>query len=171
MRNKVVSAEDVMRVIRDRDCIAIQGSGGGVGEPTRLIKALGEHFRQHKSPQNLTLCHSTGIGDQQGSGIDLLALPGLVRRDIAGHLGMAPKMGQMILNNELEAYNFPQGVLSRMYSAVAAKKPGVITKVGLHTYVDPRIEGGKVNEITNEDLVKILELEGEEWLFFPRFSF
>ncbi len=171
MRNKVVTAEEVIQLIEDEDCIAIQGSGGGVGEPTRLLKTLGEHFQKHSTPRNLTICHSTGIGDQHGSGTDRLAFPGLVKRDIAGHLGMAPNMGRMILNNQMEAYNFPQGVLSRMYGAVAAKKPGVITKVGLHTYVDPRIEGGKVNDITSEDLVKILEIEGEEWLFFPRFHF
>ena len=171
MKNKVITAEEAIQLIQDEDHIAIQGSGGGVGEPAFLLKTLGNYFQHHQAPRNLTIYHSTGIGDQQGSGIDHLALPDLVKRDIAGHLGMAPKMGQKILNNELEAYNFPQGVLSRMYSAVAAKKPGVITKVGLHTYIDPRIEGGKVNEITTENLVKILELEGEEWLFFPRFHF
>ena len=171
MKNKIVSAEEAIQLIHNEAHIAIQGSGGGVGEPTLLLKTLGSYFQHHQAPQNLTLYHSTGIGDQQGSGIDHLAHPGLVKRDIAGHLGMAPRMGQRILNNELEAYNFPQGVLSRMYSAVAAQKPGVITKVGLHTYIDPRIEGGKVNEVTTEDLVKILELEGEEWLFFPRFHF
>lgn len=171
MRNKVINAEDVMQLINDGDCIAIQGSGGGIGEPGLLLKALGERYQHEGSPNNLTICHSTGIGNQKNTGTDFLAFPGLVKRDIAGHLGMAPKMGQMVLNNELEAYNFPQGVLSRMYGAVAAKKPGVITKVGLHTYIDPRLEGGKMNEITTEDLVRILELDDEEWLFFPRFHF
>ncbi|MDY0094204.1 MAG: CoA-transferase [Candidatus Vecturithrix sp.] len=171
MKRKVITAEEAVQLIQDGDWLAIQGSGGGVGEPGLLVKTLGERFQREGCPRNLTLCHSTGIGNQKGSGIDYLALPGLVKRDIAGHLGMAPKMGQMILHNELEAYNFPQGVLARMYSAVAAKKPGVITKVGLHTYIDPRLDGGKMNDITTEELVKILEIEGEEWLFFPRFHF
>lgn len=171
MRNKVVTAKEAIQLIQDGDWLAIQGSGGGVGEPGLLIKTLGERFQREGRPKNLTLCHSTGLGNQKDSGTDHLVLPGLVKCDIAGHLGMAPKMGQMILRNELEAYNFPQGVLSRMYSAVAAKKPGVITKVGLHTYVDPRLDGGKMNDITTEDLVKILDIEGEEWLFFPRFHF
>jgi propionate CoA-transferase len=83
---------------------------------------------------------------------------------------MAPKMGQMVLDNDIEAYNFPQGVLSRMYAAIAAKTPGIITKVGLHTYVDPRREGGKMNAITTEDLVQLIELNGEEWLYWPRFQ-
>lgn len=171
MGSKVITAEEVVTLINDGDVVAIQGSGGGVGEPTLLLQKLGERFQNEGTPRNLTICHSTGIGNQQGSGTDYLAFPGLVKRDIAGHLGMAPKMGQMVLNNEMEAYNFPQGVLSRMYSAVAAKKPGVITKVGLHTYIDPRLEGGKMNSQTTEDLVKILEIDGEEWLYFPRFHF
>ncbi|MBA7551168.1 Caffeate CoA-transferase [subsurface metagenome] len=82
---------------------------------------------------------------------------------------MAPKMAKMILDNEMEAYNFPQGVISHMFGAVAGKKPGIITKVGLYTYIDPRLEGGKMNSITKEDLVKIIEIDNQEWLFFPRF--
>jgi len=169
MGSKVITAEEAVKLIKDEDFLAIQGSGGGVGEPTLLLKKLGERFQHKGAPGNITICHSTGIGDQKGSGTDHLAFPGLVKRDIAGHLGMAPKMGQMVLNNEIEAYNFPQGVLSRMYAAIAAKTPGIITKVGLHTYIDPRIEGGKMNAITKEDLVKILEIDDEEWLYFPRF--
>ena len=91
------------------------------------------------------------------------------KRDIAGHFGMSPKMGELILSNKVEAYNFPQGVLSHMYHAVAGKTPGVITKIGLNTYVDPRLEGGKTNGITTEDMVQVISLNGEEWLFFPRF--
>ncbi|MBD3304800.1 acyl CoA:acetate/3-ketoacid CoA transferase, partial [candidate division KSB3 bacterium] len=166
---KVVSAEEAMQVIKDEDFLAIQGSGGGVGETTLLLKTLGERFQQEGSPRNLTICHSTGIGNQKDTGTNYLAFPGLVKRDIAGHLGMAPNMAQMVLNDEIEAYNFPQGVLSRMYSAIAANTPGIITKVGLHTYVDPRIEGGKMNAITTDDLVKVIELDGEEWLYWPKF--
>ncbi len=171
MRHKVISAENAVKLVQQNDVLVIQGSGGGIGEPDLLIRALGECFQREGEPKNLTICHSTGIGDQQGSGIDHLALPGLVKRDIAGHLGMAPKIGQMIVTNEIEAYNFPQGVLSRMYAAVAAKSPGIITKVGLHTYIDPRLEGGKMNAVTHQDLVKVIELDGEEWLYFPRFHF
>ncbi len=169
MRNKVISAKEAVAFIKDHDFLAIQGSGGGVGEPSYLIEALGERFQDEQSPRDLTLYHATGLGDQQGSGTDHLALPGLVKRDIAGHLGMAPKMGQMIVNNEMQAYNFPQGALSRMYAAIAARTPGIITKVGLHTYIDPRLEGGKMNAVTQEDIVQVIHLNGEEWLFFPRF--
>ncbi len=169
MNSKVISAADAARLVDDGDFVAIQGSGGGVAEPGLLIRSIRERFLVESAPGNLTLYHATGIGDRQGAGADYLALPGLVRRDIAGHLGMAPKIAQMISDNEIESYNFPQGVLSQMYSAIAARKPGVFSKVGLHTYIDPRLEGGKMNARTTRDLVRVEYLDGEEWLFYPRF--
>jgi propionate CoA-transferase len=167
----IITAAEAAAFVKDGSCLVIQGSGGGVGEPSLLIKALGERFQQGGSPHGITVVHSTGIGDKKEIGMDYLALEGLVKRDVAGHLGMAPKMGKLIQENKVEAYNFPQGVLAHMYRAVAARTPGVITKVGLETYIDPRVEGGKMNEVTSEDLVKVIELEGEEWLFWPRFQF
>lgn len=169
MADKIISAEKAVRLIKNEDFVAIQGSGGGVGEPTLILNRLSARFRKEGSPRSLTLCHATGLGDKNEIGTDYLALKGLVKRDIAGHLGMAPKMAKMILDNEIEAYNFPQGVISHMFGAVAGKKPGVITKVGLHTYVDPRLEGGKMNSITKEELVKVIQIDNQEWLFFPRF--
>lgn len=166
---KVITSEAAARLIADGAFIAIQGSGGGVGEPTGLLRALRGRFLVEDAPRNLTLCHATGLGDKKEIGTDLLALPGLVKRDIAGHLGMAPAMSRMIAANQIESYNFPQGVLSQMYGAIAARKPGVFSKVGLHTYIDQRLEGGKMNAITTADLVKVVQFEGEEWLFWPRF--
>ena len=167
MRNKVISPAEAAQLVSDGDFVAIQGSGGGVGEPTRLIHAIRQRFLAEAAPRDLTLCHATGLGDKNEIGTDYLTLPGLVKRDIAGHLGMAPKMARMIMDNQIESYNFPQGVISQMYGTVAARKPGVFTKVGLQTYIDPRLEGGKMNDITREDLVRVMEIDGEEWLFFP----
>lgn len=169
MSDKVLSAAASVQLIKDGATVAIQGSGGGIGEPTTLLRALRQRYQEEGSPHGLTLIHATGLGDRKEIGTDLLTAPGLVRRDIAGHLGMAPQMARMIANNEIESYNFPQGVLSQMYSAVAARKPGVFTKVGLRTYIDPRLEGGRMNDITTVDLVRVMEIDGEEWLFFPRF--
>ena len=171
MQNKLISAEDAAQLIKDNDVVAIQGSGGGVGEPTAILKAIGQRFQAEAAPRNLTLYHATGLGDHKEIGADYLALPGLVKRDIAGHLGMAPKMAQLIKDNRVESYNFPQGVLSHMFSAIAAGRPGVFTKVGLQTYIDPRLEGGKMNALATEDLVRVFEIDNEEWLFFPRFKF
>ena len=131
------------------------------------MKALGERYAASASPKALTLLHATGLGDRDEIGTDYLAQDGLIKKDIAGHLGMAPKMAEMIYREEIEGYNLPQGVISHLYTAIAGKKPGVITKVGLNTFVDPRVEGGRVNSIANDTLVKVLELEGEEWLFYP----
>jgi acyl CoA:acetate/3-ketoacid CoA transferase len=167
---QIISADEAAALVQSGDLLAIQGSGGGVAEPTALIYALRQRFLAESAPRDLTLYHATGLGDRDEIGTDYLALPGLVKRDIAGHLAMAPKMAQMIMDEQIESYNFPQGVLSQMYSTIAARRPGVFTKVGLHTYIDPRIEGGKMNAITTDDLVRVIEIDGEEWLFFPSFK-
>ncbi|MGB3979241.1 MAG: CoA-transferase [Tepidanaerobacteraceae bacterium] len=164
---KIVSVEEALAQIKDSDTVAIQGSGGGVCEPTFILKKLGEKYCKEKSPKNLTLLHANGIGDRDTYGTDALAYPGLVKRDIAGHWGMAPKMAQLALEEKIEAYNLPQGVISQMFQTIASGKPGVITKTGLHTFIDPRIEGGKMNKSAKEDLVKVIEIDGEEWLYYP----
>ncbi len=171
MAPKIVTAAEAARLIPDGAWVAVQGSGGGLGEPTSLLAALGARFRESGSPRGLTMVHSTGLGDKKEIGLDYLAQPGLVGRDIAGHLGMAPAMARLVVDNKVESYNFPQGVLSQMYRSVAAKTPGVITKVGLGTYVDPRLEGGRMNSVTKKDLVEVLTIKGEEYLFWPRFRF
>lgn len=167
---KVISAADAVKLISDNDWVSILGSGGGICEPTHVLKELGSHFLETGSPKNLTLLHANGIGDKDSFGTDALAHEGLVKRDIAGHWGMAPKMATLALEEKVEAYNFPQGVLSQMYHAIAGNKPGVITKTGLNTFIDPRIEGGKMNKSAKDDLVEVLDLKGEEWLFFPKMN-
>lgn len=166
-KNKVTTAQAALEHILDGMTVAILGSGGGVCEPTYLLKELGKKYADTHSPQNLTLLHANGIGDKDSFGTDALAMEGLVKRDIAGHWGMAPSMAQLALDEKIEAYNLPQGVISQMYQTIASHKPGVITKTGLNTFIDPRIEGGKMNASAKEDLVRLIELEGEEWLLYP----
>lgn len=168
---KVISVEEAVRLIQDNQTVAILGSGGCVCEPSHVLTKLGERYRTEGAPKNLTLYHANGIGDKDTLGTDALAYEGLVKRDIAGHWAMAPRMAELALEEKIEAYNFPQGVLSQMYQAVAAHKPGVITKIGLHTFIDPRVEGGKMNKSAKEDLVQVVELDGEEWLFYPALKF
>lgn len=170
MKNKVISGNEAVCLVKNDDLLAILGSGGGVAEPSYLLKMLSERFQKEDLPRKLTLYHANGIGDKQEIGTDYLAYEGLVKRDVAGHWGMAPKMARLAQEEKIEAYNFPQGVMSQMYQAIAAGKPGVITKTGLRTFIDPRLEGGKMNKLAVEDIVKVIELEGEEWLFFPRFK-
>jgi propionate CoA-transferase len=168
MAPRVISADEAAQLISNRATVAIQGSGGAVAEPTAVLHALRRRFERESAPRDLTLIHATGLGDRDSAGTDALALPGLVKRDIAGHLGMAPKMAQLIKDNVVECYNFPQGVISHLFGAIGGRKPGVFTKVGLRTFVDPRIEGGRMNKITTEEIVQVVNLADEEWLFFPR---
>lgn len=168
---KFISSQEAASLIKNSQTVAILGSGGGICEPTLLLRSLGQRYLEEGSPRNLTLFHCNGLGDKRTIGTDLIAYEGLIARDISGHWAMSPKLGQLALQEKIEAYNFPQGVLSQMYQATAAKQPGVITKIGLNTFVDPRIEGGKMNRRTTEDLVYVLELAGEEWLFYPRQHF
>jgi propionate CoA-transferase len=170
MPARIISLDEAAQKIPSGATVAVQGSGGGVAEPTAVLRAIRRRFDKEQAPRDLTMLHATGLGDRDTCGMDLLAVPGLVKRDIAGHLAMAPKMGAMITNNEVECYNFPQGVISHLYTAIGGRRPGVFTKVGLRTYIDPRVEGGRMNARTREceQLVRVMEIDGEEWLFFPR---
>jgi len=164
---RFLSAPDAVALIRPGDTVAIGGSGGGLVEPDLLLRTLGETYRETGRPADLTLVHTTGIGDREGGGMDHLAQPGLARRIIAGNWGMAPRMSEMVIENQFEAYNFPQGVMSQLFREIAGGRPGLLTHVGLGTFCDPRLEGGKLNDVTTEDLVEVVELAGREWLFYP----
>ncbi len=164
---RFLSAEEAIALIRPGDNVAIGGSGGGLVEPDLLLRALGEAYTKNGAPGDLTLIHTTGIGDREGGGMDHLALKGLARRIIAGNWGMAPQMSQMVVDNEFEAYNFPQGVMSQLFREIAGGRPGLVTHVGIGTFCDPRREGGRLNEVTTEDLVQVVTLNGREWLFYP----
>lgn len=166
---RLLSAADAVQLVQDADTLAIGGSGGGLVEPDLLLRALGERSRRGAGPTGVTLVHTGGIGDRQGGGMDHLAHRGLARRVIAGYWGMAPRMGEMAAAGDFEAYNFPQGVLSQLFREIASGRPGLVTHVGLGTFCDPRLEGGRLNAVTHEDLIQVVELAGREWLFYPAF--
>lgn len=93
----------------------------------------------------------------------------MLKRVIAGHYNLAPKLGKLVMDNKVEGYNLPQGTMAQWFCNIAGRKPGLFTRVGLNTFVDPRIEGGKLNSITKEDLVEVKELDGEEYLWYKPF--
>ena len=165
---KIISAEDAAGQVNDGDTVA---SSGFVSSaiPEGLIKALEARFLSTGKPEGITYFYAGSQGLRDGRGGDRVAHKGLTKRVIAGHYNTAPTLGNMILAGEIEGYNLPQGVLSQLTRDVAAHRPGTITHVGLGTFVDPRQSGGKLNDITTEDLVKLVDIDGEEKLLYKSF--
>ncbi|OYW56931.1 MAG: acyl CoA:acetate/3-ketoacid CoA transferase [Hyphomicrobium sp. 32-62-53] len=164
-KNKVISAEQAIALIKDGDVICTTGFVQSC-IPEALHAALEKRYVETKAPKACTLIMCAGAGDSKGLGTGRLHHEGLLTRVIAANFGRMPKVAQAAQENKITGYNLPQGVISKLYRSCAAGSPGLFTKVGLHTYVDPRLGGGKVNEVTTEDIVKHVEVEGEEWLFY-----
>jgi propionate CoA-transferase len=166
---KIVEAKDVVALIGDGATVAIGGAGAGHVVPDKVLKALGEHYKRTGHPKQLKTIHPCGIGDNAARGLNHLAIEGLIHTDIGGFWGNAPKLVELAKANKIKGYNLPQGVLGHTMRASASGQPGVVTRVGLHTFVDPRLEGGKINDITTEDIVEVVNLAGNEYLFYKAF--
>jgi propionate CoA-transferase len=173
MKAELMAAEDAVALVPDNATLCLGGGGAGHAVPDRLFRALGARFAERGRPRGLTLIHPCGIGNAADRGLSHLAHEGLVRRVVGGFWGNSPAMVALARREGIEGYNFPQGVLSHLMRACAAGAPGLLTKTGLHTFVDPRLEGGKVNASAREDLVELVEFRGEEYLFYraPRIDF
>ncbi|MDD6470101.1 MAG: 3-oxoacid CoA-transferase, partial [Butyricicoccus sp.] len=165
---QIVSPEEAALRVNDGDTIA---TGGFVSCacPETLSIALEKRFLETGHPKDLTLFFAAGQGHRDGTGGDHYGHEGMVKRVIGGHWDRAPKLGELALNNKIEAYNLPQGIISHMYRDIAAHNIGTISHVGLYTFADPRNGGGKLNDCTKEDLVKLIEIEGEERLLYKGF--
>ncbi|MCW3024541.1 MAG: 3-oxoacid CoA-transferase, partial [Conexibacter sp.] len=166
---RVIEVDDAVRLVADGATIIVGGSGAGHAVPQRFIDALAEVFRAEGRPRDLTTVRVVGVGDFADRGFSQLALPGLMRRTIGSNIGNEPRLGALVEAGEIEAYSFPQGVLSLLCREIAGGRPGLVTHIGLDTYVDPRHTGGKQNARTTEDLVEVVTLRGREWLLYHAF--
>lgn len=165
MKNKIISASAAAALIRDGDTVTTSGFVG-IGVPDALLAAVSDRFLETKAPRNLSLLFAAGQGDGKERGLNRLGHDGLLKRVIGGHWGLIPKVAALALDDRIEAYNLPQGVISQMFRDIAARKPGTLTHVGLNTFVDPRLDGGKINPATTEDIVSLMPVDGQDYLFY-----
>ena len=166
LRHKVVPVEDAMGIVKSGCTV---GVGGFVAQnaPEALLRALGERFEKKNEPRDLTVFFGGGPGDYDNKGLSHLGKKGLLKRSIGAHYGQCPRLAELVLANEVEAYNLPLGAISRMLRTQASHQPGYVTTVGTNTVVDPEVgNGGKLNERTTEDLVVPLVIEGTRYLMF-----
>lgn len=164
---KVIPADAVGGLIHDGATVFIGGLAVS-SLPEEILQGLESHFLATGKPRALTTWACGAIGNSGGAGMKHFAHSGMVRRVVAGHFGQTGReMMKMVFDGEVEAYNFPQGSLSHLTRHIANRSPGLLTQVGLGTFVDPRLEGGKMNSRSSEDLVRLVEFEGKEWLFYP----
>ena len=166
VRNKVISADDAIEVVLSGDTV-VTGGFVGSGFPEHLAVALERRFLATGAPADLDLIFAAGQGDGKTRGLNHFAHSGMVRRVIGGHWALAPGLGRLALSEEIEAYCLPLGMISHWFRDVAAGRPGTITEIGLRTFVDPRLGGGRLNERSTDNVVSLVELGGRECIFFP----
>lgn len=166
---KCMELDDAVKLVKDGDSIWLSGGGGGINDPDYLLSGLENEFLSSGRPAGLTLYHSAGIGNKQGGGADHFAHKGMVRKVVGSHWTWSVNMQKLAMNNEIEAYVLPQGVMTQLVREIAAGRPGLITKTGLHTFVDPRVEGGRVNECSKEELSFLFTKDVNDYIFYKSF--
>ena len=164
----IITANEAARLIKDGDTVTTSGFVANA-IPEALDRAVEERFLETGAPRGITYVYCGSQGNRDGRGAEHFAHEGLLKRFIAGHWATVPAMAKLALDNKMEAYNVSQGALCHLFREIAAHRPGIFTKVGIGTFIDPRNGGGKVNDITTEDIVKLVNINGEEYLFYPTF--
>lgn len=166
---KILSADEAVALIPD-DVTLVTGGFVGASHPEALTAALERRFLASSKPTGLTLTYAAGQGDGKDRGLNHLAYEKMVRRVIGGHWSLAPKLGKLAIEGKTQAYNFPQGVMCQLFRDIAAGRPGCITHIGLETFADPQLDGGRLNDITPPGLVERVQLGNKTWLWYKSFD-
>lgn len=167
--SKVISLEQAVAMIPNGATIGV-GGFIGCGHPQEFSVGIEESFLKNGYPNDLTIMFSAGIGDGTDRlGLNKLGHEKLLKRIIGGHWGLIPKLQRLVFENKVEGYNLPLGTISLMFREIAGHRPGTFTKIGLKTFIDPRLEGAKMNARSTEDLVELMNIHGEEWLLYKSF--
>jgi propionate CoA-transferase len=168
----VLTGVEAAQLIADSAVVTVSSSSG-LGCPDAVLEAIGQRYAETGAPANLTALHPIAAGDMYGiKGIDHLCRPGQLRRVLAGSYPSGgskldpPLIRQLIHSDQIQAHNIPSGVLFQMHRAASTGQPGVLTEVGLGTYADPRVEGAKMNTVT-QDFVQLVQVGGNDYLFYP----
>lgn len=164
-----ITAAEAVQKIENGATLATSGFVGGI-IPEAVLKAIQASYLETGTPRDLNVVFAAGQGDGGERGLNHLGEEGLLRCIVGGHFNLTPRIGKLVMDNKVAAYNFPQGTISQWFRDIAGQRPGTVTKVGLRTFVDPRLEGGKLNAQTTEDLVEVVQMNGEEWLWYKPLS-
>lgn len=163
-----MTAREAANLISDGDTIMTDGFIGSCFAEDLAI-GLEQRYLETGTPKNLTLFFCAGQGDAKDRGLNHFGYEGLLGKVVGGHWNLVPKIQRLAVENKVEAYNLPQGVLCHLIRDIAAKRPGTITHVGLKTFIDPRNGGGKLNEKTKKDIVELMVIDGKEYLLYKTF--
>lgn len=169
VRTPVISLTDAAKLVGDGQTIALAANGGGMLEPTELIAAIEQRFLSTSSPSSLHVIHALGAGDRDSRGLNGFAHERMVRRVTGGHWTWSPRMMRLAAEELIEAYTMPAGVISHLLRESGARRPGLVTRTGLQTFADPRLDGCRANKSATEEVVEVLELDDVEYLRYRPF--